>query len=140
MVFFHDLIPVGMIDDLSVKAAFCVDAERVFVPETVDLFRIHPFHNFSGGGDQNQLRSAALVFHAGIGGEGGGEGDHLGFFQQMLGESIQCIADTQLQIFFCSEGFSLGENFFAVKIVDDCIGVGSARIDTDSQIHSFFLI
>ena len=89
-------------------------------------------------GEKDELGPAGAVLHAGVGSQGGGQGQDLRLEQKLPGQLVQHRQDALGQVLPGGEGFGRAQNLFCVKIIDDAVGVGAAGVDADADAHISF--
>ena len=90
-------------------------------------------HHLGVGADEDQTRPAALIFYAGVGGHGGGQGHIFRLGPQRRRDLLQGAADAYFQV--VAGGLSLGgkENFIGLPVVDHCVCAGAAGVNADAD-------
>ena len=100
------------------------------------VFALEPVHQIGVIAQQEQGYPAAPVFHAGIGGQGGGQGHQLELFEfgfvQRLHQRLNAVGKPE------GRGLALGalNHLALVKIINHPVGKGSAGVNAQSQQHT----
>ena len=133
----QDGIPIRIRQDFAVVGAAAGAGVNVLgVCDAVG--RADPLHGFPVLADEDKPGPAAFAFHAGIGGQGGGERGYVRLAQKRGIQLSQSGQNAPGEIFFGGERFGGGQHGLVRKAINDDVRIGPAGVDPNAQLHLSF--